>query len=87
MVVRLIEANIVKNVELDFRSPVTRVGKSGRLQVLLGFLSDISRVPRVRLARERIADVANQAQCRNLRERIEHRRIRIRKQQHVAFVN
>src|SRR5205085_2492043 len=55
LVVRLIETNIVKNIKLDFWSPITGVGDSSRLQILLGLLRDVARVTRIRLARERIA--------------------------------
>src|SRR5256885_16682464 len=59
LVIRLIETNIVKNIKLDFRSPITSVRDSGRLQILLGFLRDISRIARVRLPRQRIANITD----------------------------
>jgi hypothetical protein len=61
--------------------------KPGRLEIGLGLARDPARVARVRLARDRILDVADQHERRMIEERIDERGLRIRDHQHVALVD
>ena len=62
VVVALIKAYVVENVELDFRAPVAGVSDAGRLQILLSLLSHKARIAAVRPSGDRIAHIADQAQ-------------------------
>ena len=86
-VLRLIEAQRVEDVELDLRTPERRVGDAGRWEELFGLLRDVAGVARVRLARDRIEDVADQVERLHLEDRVDERRGRVRDQEHVALVD
>src|SRR5436309_3400714 len=50
IVVALIKANVVENVELDFGSPIARVRDAGGLKVLLGLARNVAWIASVFLA-------------------------------------
>ena len=83
----LIEADIVENEELGFRAKIGSVADAAVLQIQLGLARDPARIAIIVLARDRIHDVADHNQGRNLVERIHERRGRVRNQQHVALVD
>ena len=63
------------------------VGDAGALQIIHRLAGDVARVADVVLPRDRVLHVADHAQRRDLRERIEERRLGLRHQQHVALVD
>ena len=83
----LIEADVVKNEELGFRAEVRGVGDAGRAQVHLGLARDIARITVIALLGHRINHVGHHHQGRHLGERVEHVRVRIGDEQHVALVD
>ena len=72
-VVRAVRAELVRDLvedeELALRAHEGRVGDARRAQVLLGALGDPARILGVRLARDRIGDLADQRERRRLGER------------------
>ena len=87
VVVGLVEADAVQDVELRLRAEVGALGQSGGFQVRLGFLRHVPWIARVHLAGHRVLDVADNAQRRDRGERVLERRCRVRHQQHVALVD
>ena len=87
VVVALVEADVVEDVELDLRPPVAGVGDAGGLEVQLGLLRHVARVPGVGLAGQRILDVAHQVQGGQRGERIHEGGVGVREQQHVRLVD
>ena len=89
VVVRAVGAELVRDLvedeELALRAEVRGVGDAGRAQVRLGLDRDVARVLGVRLARERIDDVADERERRHLGRRIEDRARRVGHEQHVAL--
>ena len=67
----LVEADVVEDEELRLRPEVGGVGDAQALQVVLRLAGDVPRIPGVVLARDRVADVADQDQglCRPGRDR------------------
>ena len=55
--------------------------------MLFCLLRDEARVPRVRFARYGVPHVADQVQSGYFRERVQKSRVRIRYEQHIAFLN
>ena len=82
-----IEADVVEDEKFGFGPEVGRVSQARILEVHLGLLGDVAGIAFVFLAGERIEDVAEHHKRRDLRERIEERRRRIRDEQHVAFID
>ena len=83
----LIEADIVKNEELRLGAEVGGVGNAGVSEVSFRLLGDVARVFQVVLFGDRVDDVADHDQRRNIGEGIQHIPARVRDQQHVAFVD
>ena len=83
----LIEAHIIEDVELQFRSPVAHFRNSTIFQIAFCLLCDIARVAAVALARDRIEHIADQIQSGNFKNRIHTGRLRVGDQQHVTFVD
>jgi hypothetical protein len=83
----LVERDVVEDVELGLRAEVADVGDAGGSQVFLGLHRDVARVARVRLARDRVQDRADDRDRRRLVERVEDRRRRVGHQQHVRLVD
>ncbi len=83
----LVVAHVVKNVELQFRPPVTDVGNPGSFEIALGFLRNIARVTAIRFARYRIKYIADQIQSGDLKDWIRIGGFGIRDKQHIAFMN
>ena len=83
----LIEANAVENEELRFRAEERFVGKPGGGEIRLRALRHVPRVAVIGLVGQRIHGVANHHECRLREERIHKRRIRVRNQQHVGFMD
>ena len=87
VVVALAEADLVEHKEFRLRSEIGDIGDAGGLQIRLGFGGDVPRVARVRLTGDRILYITYKDKRRLGRERIEERGVRIREQQHVAFLD
>ena len=88
-VVRAVRAELVRDLvedeELALGPEERRVGDAGRDQVLLCAAGDAARVAGVRLAGDRVEDLADERERRRGRERVEHRRLRLRHEQHVRL--
>ena len=56
-IVGLVKTDMVENVKLDFRAPVTKICYSSGFKILLGFLGKESRIPCIWLGGYRIFDV------------------------------
>ena len=80
-------AHAVEDEELVLGAEQAGVGDPGGLEVGLGALRERARVAVVALHRRRLDDIAAQQQRRLLEERIDHRRRRIRHQDHVGLVD
>ncbi len=80
LVVGLVKADIVEDIELDLRSPVTEVGDPSALEMLFGLLRRVTRIAGVGLAGHRILDVTNNAERGYLRKRIDKGSLCIRHQ-------
>ena len=87
LVLPLVEAGLIEDVELALRAPVARLGDPGRLQVVLGLLRDVARVARVALAGDRVANEAEDVQRCRVAERVQDRGGRIRDEQHVGLLD
>ena len=83
----LIEADIVEDEELSFGAEVGGVCNAGRAQVHFGLAGNVARVAIVALLGDRVNNVAHHHQRGHLREGVEHVRIRVRHEQHIALVN
>ena len=86
-VLRGIEMDVVEDEKLGFGAEVGGVGDAAVLEIRFGLAGDEARVAIVALARDRIDDVADHAQRRDLEERIDVGRLGVGHQQHVAFVD
>ena len=64
-------ADVVEDEEFRLRAEVGGVGNAGRLQVGFGLLGDEARVAGVAFLGDRVDDVADQAQGRDLDERVD----------------
>ena len=83
----LVEADVVEDEKLGFRADVAGIGDAGAAEIVDGFASDIARIAGIVFAGDRILDVANHAEGRELREGIDKGGFGLRNQQHVAFVD
>ena len=83
----LVEPNAVEYEKLDLGSPVADVGYPAGLQILLGFLGNISRVSAVGLARDGVEDVTDKADRGVFGERVHHGGVGVGEQDHVGFVD
>ena len=79
----LIETDFVKNEEFRLRPEIRHFAEPAGLDVGFGLPGDTARVARVRLARDRIHDIADQAERRPFVERIHDRCAGIGHDQHV----
>jgi hypothetical protein len=79
--------DVIEYEELVLRAEIGHVANAGGLQIGLGALSDGTRIAAVTLHGIRLDDVADQNQRGVIKERIQHRRIGIRHQDHVRLVN
>ena len=88
---RLIRAaavpHIAEDEELRLGPHKGRVADAGLLEVGLGAGGDEAWVARVRLARDRVEDVADDDQRRDLEDRVDERGGRVEHQQHVRLVD
>ncbi len=84
---RLVVAHIIKNVELGLRTPVADIRDAGALQVVLGLLGDVPGVAGVPLPRHGIPHATDHAQRGYLEDRVDESCLRIREEQHVAFLD
>ena len=87
VVVGLVEADAVQDIELGFRPEVGAFGHAAGFQVRLGLVRHVSRVPRIVFAGDGIADVANEAERWSAGEGVDEGCAGIGKQQHVALVD
>jgi len=69
-IVGLVKTDMVENVKLQFRTPVTKIGNSSGFKILLGFLGKEPWIPCIWLCSYRILDVAGYAEGRVFGERI-----------------
>ena len=81
------EPHAVEHEELGLRAEERGVADARRLQIGLGLLRRGARVAVVRLAGGRLDDVAEQDQARLGGERIHHRGVGVRHQDHVGLVD
>ncbi len=83
----LVETDRVEDVELELRTPERRVGDARAEQVFLSLSGHIARVATVVGKSDRILDVADHRQGRNLERAVHEGATRIREQEHVALVD
>src|SRR5208337_32334 len=83
----LIEADIVEDEKFLLRAVEALVGETGRLQEGLRLLSDVAGITGIGLLRDRVVDVAKDAQGGHGTDRIDHRTRRIGQQDHIRFIN
>ena len=81
------ETRRVEDEELGLGTKECSVRDPGAREVVLGLLGDVAGITRVVLARHRIAHEAIQDERPVLTERIDHRGVRIRNEQHVGLVD
>ena len=84
---RLVEADVVEDEELGFRTDEAGVGDAGALQVVDRLAGDVARIARVVFAGDRILHVADHAERGDFGERVDERGVGLRQEQHVAFVD
>src|SRR5208283_4402987 len=84
---RLVVADVVEDVELGLRTPVADIRDAGALQVVLGLLGDVPGVAGVPLPRHGIPHATDHAQRGYLEDRVDVGCLRIREEQHVAFLD
>ena len=87
MVGVLVAADVVENEELGLGPDEARVADAGALEVIDGLSGDVPRIARIVLPRDRVLDVADHRQRRNLAERIQDGRLGLRDHEHVALVD
>jgi hypothetical protein len=81
------EARVVEHEELGLGADHDGVADPGALDVRLGLLGGAARIAPIGLAGAGLVDIAEQDQARLGGERVHHRRIRVRHQDHVALVD
>src|SRR5581483_843197 len=86
-VARLVKANAVEDVKFALGAPVAGGGDPRRGQVSLSLLRDVAGITGVRGHRPRLGHVADQAQRRRLRDRVDERGGWVGQQEHVALVD
>ena len=84
---RLVVPRMIKNEEFGFGPPVRGVADLGALEIFLRLLRDVARIALIGLARDRIDHIADQAERRHERERVQAGRGRVRHHQHVAVID
>jgi len=77
-------ADVVEDEKFGFGSHVRSVGNAGALQIRFGFLGDVTRVAVVGFVGDGVNRVGDDAERRDLRERIKDRGFGIEQQKHVA---
>ena len=80
-------ANIVKNEEFGFRAKEAGIADAGLFQIGLGLFCDVTCIPAVRLAGDRIVNVATDHQGGDFGYGIEEGCIRIQEQEHIGFMD
>ena len=83
----LVEPERVEQIELGLGTPVADFRDAGPAQVLLRLLGDEPRVAGVRLAADRVHDVADQEKRLMGKNRVDRRRVGVRHEEHVALVD
>ena len=83
----LVETNFVKNEEFRLRPEIRHFAEPAGLDIGFGLLGDAARVARVGLTRDRVHDIAEQAERRAFVERVHDRRAGVGHDQHVRGVN
>ena len=88
-VLGLLVAHVVEDEELGLGAEVRLVGDARGAQVLLRLVADVPRVARVRRARDRVRDLADHRQRRDVAGggRVVDRRVQVRHQQHVGVLD
>jgi len=86
-VVRLVVPRMIEDEKLGFRPPVGGVADLGALEIFLRLLGDVSRIAIVHFTRDRIDDIADEAQGGHRTKRIHAGGCRVRHEQHVAVVD
>ena len=84
---RLIVTHVVEDEELGLRPDEARVADARALQVVDRLAGHVPRIAAVVLAGDRVLNVADHRQGRDLAERIEHGRFGLRHHEHVALVD
>src|SRR5262249_16065783 len=87
IVVALVEAHVVEDIELDFRAPITDVGDAGGLQMGFCLLRHEPWIARVGLAGHWVAYVADETDGGHVGKWIEKCRFRVGNQQHVGLLD
>src|SRR5262249_8375502 len=83
----LLVAHLVEDEELGLGTEVSDVADAGRLKIGLGLARDVARVARVVLLRDRVDDVADEAEGGKRREGVHHGGRGIRHDEHVRRVD
>src|ERR1700674_1225767 len=83
----VLEAHVVEDEELGFRTEIDRIGDSRGLQIALSPMPNTAWIEPITFPADRIHDVGNEAQSLYLHERIDPVTVRIRHQEHVGFVD
>ncbi len=81
------ELHGIENEELGFRADDEGVTDAGRLQIGFHLLGGRARVARIALAGRGLDDVTDQDQARLGHERVHHRALQVRLQDHVGLVD
>jgi hypothetical protein len=79
------ERDLVEDEELALGAEVGRVGDAGAEEMLFGASRDAPRVAVVRLAADRVGDLADERERRLGGKGVEDRRSRVRDEEHVAL--
>ncbi len=83
----LVEADVIEDEELGFRPEIGGVREPQALYIVLRLSGDVSRIPRIVLARDRVADVAEYGEGLCGQEGIQEGGPRNRLDEHVRLVD
>ena len=83
----VLEAHLVEDEELGFRSEGSGVGDAGGLQVGLGLACNLTRIAGVRLVGQRVDDGEGHVEGLVLAERIDECGGNVRHQLHIGFID
>ena len=83
----LVEADVVEDEELGFRPEIGGVRDAEALYIVLRLAGDVSRIPRIVLARDRVADVAEYGEGLRSQEGIQEGGPGDRLDEHVGLVD